>query len=99
MSTAHTLQLPDGALSALFGTATLVNGLVAVTAGVTSNFMVEHTETAKTPFIVAAVVLLVAAAFIASSWTENYGERASSAGDPFGMSVTATLRVISKGKL
>lgn len=75
VSASHTSQLPPGALSAIFGSATLVNGFVAVISGVSSNWAVEQTGTAKTPFFVAVVVLGFAAAAIRSAWSENYGQQ------------------------
>src|SRR5688572_24596928 len=55
------------------GRATLVNGMVAVAAGVVSDELVRTMGTYVAPFIASAVLLSVAWVAIKGSWSENYG--------------------------
>jgi MFS transporter, MFS domain-containing protein family, molybdate-anion transporter len=54
--------------------ATLLNGFVATAAGVVSNELVRYTDTFRSPFVLAAVVLALSWIVIKLIWTENYGE-------------------------
>ncbi|KAF8623855.1 hypothetical protein AX15_006173 [Amanita polypyramis BW_CC] len=74
ISSATSLSLPQSDLSTIMARATLLNGLVATTAGVVSNELVKHTGTFKSPFIMAAVVLVLSWIVIKVVWTENYGD-------------------------
>ncbi|KAG8746369.1 hypothetical protein FRC12_014301 [Ceratobasidium sp. 428] len=66
-------------LSAIFGSATMINGLVAAAVGVFSNGLVARTQTFTSPFVVSALCLGVSWILIAALWTENYGTRSESA--------------------
>jgi hypothetical protein len=54
--------------------ATLLNGFVATAAGVISNELVRYTNTFRSPFVLAAIVLACSWIVIELVWTENYGE-------------------------
>ncbi|TFK73430.1 DUF791-domain-containing protein [Pluteus cervinus] len=60
-------------LSKIMGRATLVNGLVAVLAGVVSNKLVSMMGTYGAPFIASAALLGLSWIIIKGSWGENYG--------------------------
>ena len=67
------------------------NGLVAIVCGLVANFLVEKADLGPVaPFDVAICVLLGGAAIIASTWTENYGDKKSDSG------LMASLREASK---
>ncbi|KAG8700657.1 hypothetical protein FRC09_005820 [Ceratobasidium sp. 395] len=66
-------------LSAIFGSATMINGLVAAAVGVFSNGLVARTQTFTSPFVVSALCLGVSWILIAALWSENYGTRSESA--------------------
>ena len=55
--------------------ATLLNGFVAAAVGVISNELVRYTNTFRSPFVLAAVVLASSWIVIKFIWTENYGEQ------------------------
>lgn len=55
-------------LSYLFGILTQANSVTAIVAGVVSEFLVEKTGTLKSPFLVACVLLPLAACIIGLTW-------------------------------
>lgn len=66
-------HFPDAALSHTFSLATFGNGLVAIGAGLGAS-VAARLGGFVAPFLVALMVLVVAAILIQSSWTENYGD-------------------------
>lgn len=81
VSSANSLAIPSSDLSAIFGRATLVNGLVATSAGVVSNQLVSSTSSFASPFVASAALLILAYFVIRSKWTENYGSRSTAVGN------------------
>ncbi|KAG8807652.1 hypothetical protein FRC17_004362, partial [Serendipita sp. 399] len=59
------------------GHASLVNGIVAATAGIIANWVVEQTSGFRGPFILSGALLLLAFFVIGFKWEENYGTSAS----------------------
>ena len=78
VSSSNHLALPQSALSNILGRATLINGVVAATAGVVSNNLVSNTLTFKSPFIASGVLLVLAWVVIGRTWHENRGGSSSS---------------------
>ncbi|EFI26999.1 major facilitator superfamily transporter domain-containing protein 5 [Coprinopsis cinerea okayama7 len=81
VSSASSMKISSGDLSSIMGRASLVNGLVATTAGVISQWLVERTS-AKfvAPFLTSAGLLVVAWVLIRGLWGENYGGSGTVAG-------------------
>ncbi|KAG9106556.1 hypothetical protein FRC07_008781, partial [Ceratobasidium sp. 392] len=79
VSAAQTAGVSSPDLSAIFGSATMINGLVAAAVGVFSNGLVARTHTFTSPFAVSAMCLGIAWVLIAAMWSENYGTRSESA--------------------
>jgi hypothetical protein len=79
VSAAHTAGVSSTDLSTIFGSATLVNGLVAAAVGVFSNVLVATTQTCTSPFAASALCLGIGWVLIGSMWSENYGSRTESA--------------------
>ncbi|KAG9089405.1 hypothetical protein FS749_001361 [Ceratobasidium sp. UAMH 11750] len=79
VSAAQTAGVSSPDLSAIFGSATMINGLVAAAVGVFSNGLVAKTHTFTSPFVVSAMCLGVAWVLIGAMWSENYGTRSESA--------------------
>ncbi|PFH47006.1 hypothetical protein AMATHDRAFT_68561 [Amanita thiersii Skay4041] len=75
ISSATSISLPESNLSTIMGRATLVNGLVATAAGVVSNELVKLTNTFRSPFGLAAIVLAMSWIVIKVLWSENYGNQ------------------------
>ncbi|QRV91312.1 Sugar-tranasporters, 12 TM [Ceratobasidium sp. AG-Ba] len=75
VSAAQTAGVSSPDLSAIFGSATMINGLVAAAVGVFSNGLVARTHTFTSPFVASAICLGVAWALIGGMWAENYGTR------------------------
>ena len=80
VSSSNHSALPQSALSNILGRATLINGIVAATAGVVSNKLVSNTLTFKSPFIASGVLLVFAWIVINRTWHENRGGASSSDG-------------------
>jgi MFS transporter, MFS domain-containing protein family, molybdate-anion transporter len=78
VSSANALALPSADLSSIFGKATLINGIVATTAGVVSNQLVATTTDFASPFVASGMLLVLAGLGIRLSWSENYGSASSS---------------------
>lgn len=73
------------------------NGLIAIVAGLLGHALVEMLGLGLvSPFDAAALVLLIGGAYIAFSWTENYGE--SSEKTPFHLSLVTAGRTIWEGE-
>ena len=73
ISASSTAGLGSSELSTILGRATLVNGIVATTAGVFSNHLVGMTNNYASPFIASGCLLALAWFIIRGSWTENFG--------------------------
>ncbi|KAF8510416.1 hypothetical protein BU17DRAFT_55426 [Hysterangium stoloniferum] len=73
MSCSSTLNLTEGELSKILGSATLINGFMATAAGVASNHLVASTHNFQTPFIASAGALVLAWFLINGLWSENFG--------------------------
>ncbi|KAG0264947.1 Molybdate-anion transporter [Actinomortierella ambigua] len=74
---------PPNLIGATFGTATFLNGLVAILAGVVANIAVQSSQSLAAPFVVSAGTLVVAGLIVSSSWEENYGESKQANGSIF----------------
>jgi len=67
---------PDEWISATFATVTFWNGILAISAGIISNFTVENMDFGPTaPFVVACLPLLFCGLLVQMTWGENYGTR------------------------
>jgi len=75
ISAAGAASLPSADLSTIMGRATLINGIVATVAGVTSNHLVGITHNFLSPFVASGLLLMVAWYTIRSLWSENYGSK------------------------
>ncbi|KAF8957856.1 hypothetical protein BDZ97DRAFT_1924236 [Flammula alnicola] len=73
ISAANSATLPSADLSNIMGRATLINGIVATSAGVVSNQLVGFTNNFVSPFVASGALLMLAWVVIRGSWTENYG--------------------------
>lgn len=72
------------------------NGLVAIVAGLLGHALVEVLQLGPvSPFDAAALVLLIGGAYIAFSWTENYGESSDKA--PFHVSLVNAGKTVWEG--
>ncbi|KAF4550795.1 Hypothetical protein D9617_16g015850 [Elsinoe fawcettii] len=71
----HTQGLATTGLSTatVFGRQTTFNSIVAILTGVAGEALVTITGTRKAPFILAAAIFVLAGLWIATTWTENYG--------------------------
>lgn len=78
---ARKLGEKGGDLSRTFGVMTTLNSVVAIVAGVWSEWLVGVTGTRKAPFAAAAALLVLAGWLIATQWEENYGDAAQKRGD------------------
>ncbi|KUJ22991.1 DUF791-domain-containing protein [Mollisia scopiformis] len=72
----HKRQLDKAgtSLNSLFGIMTTLNSVVAILAGVSSEWLVQVTNTKRAPFMASAGLLIVAFWIILGCWTENYGD-------------------------
>lgn len=75
ISSANTASLPSADLSNIMGRATLINGIVATSAGVVSNQLVSLTQNFVAPFFASACLLVLAWFVIRRQWSENYGSQ------------------------
>ncbi|TKX19607.1 hypothetical protein C1H76_8179 [Elsinoe australis] len=57
----------------IFGRQTTFNSVVAIFTGVAGELLVSYTGTRKAPFLLAGLVFILAAFWISTTWTENYG--------------------------
>ena len=74
----------------------LGNGLVAIVAGLLGHALVEIFHLGPvSPFDAASIVLLIGGAYIAATWTENYGDTADKA--PFHVSLVNAGKTIWEG--
>jgi len=64
-------------LSSMFGVMTTVNSIVAILAGVFSEWLVQITGTKRSPFMASASLLTIAFWIIFTFWSENYGDNNS----------------------
>ena len=83
ISSANAAGLPSSDLSNIMGRATLINGIVATTAGVVSNQLVGITHNFVSPFVASGVFLLLAWYVIRRQWSENYGSQGANDRDVF----------------
>ncbi|KAI9314894.1 hypothetical protein BX666DRAFT_427213 [Dichotomocladium elegans] len=71
---AHARQdIPEEWMASTFATGTFLNGLVAILAGMVANNAVDLWGL-KAPFVLAIVLLIIAAFMITCLWSENYGD-------------------------
>ncbi|CZR51912.1 probable major facilitator superfamily domain-containing protein 5 [Phialocephala subalpina] len=72
----HKRQLDKAgtSLSSMFGIMTTLNSVVAILAGVFSEWLVQVTNTKRAPFMASAGLLIVAFWIILGCWNENYGD-------------------------
>ncbi|KAI5476597.1 DUF791-domain-containing protein [Pseudohyphozyma bogoriensis] len=77
VSSAKSREFSDGELGEFLGRAQLVNGVVASAAGVVSDGVVNMSGTYRAPFVVSAVLLVLAGGLVRSTWGENFGGVAS----------------------
>lgn len=61
-------------LSSMFGVMTTMNSIVAILAGVSSEWLVQVTGTKRSPFMASAGLLTMAFWLIFAFWNENYGD-------------------------
>lgn len=61
-------------LSGIFGIMTTLNSVVAILAGVFSEWLVEVTNTKRAPFMASAGLLALSFSLILLFWNENYGD-------------------------
>jgi len=67
---------PEEWKAVTFSSATFWNGLLAITAGVVSNFTAEGLGFGPVaPFVVACAPLVLCGTLVARTWSENYGKR------------------------
>jgi MFS family permease len=79
VSAAQTAGVSSPDLSGIFGSATMLNGIIAAVVGVFSNGLVARTHTFTSPFVGSALCLVIAWILIGAMWSENYGTRSESA--------------------
>lgn len=65
------LDVASNSLSSIFGIMTTMNSIVAIVAGVFSEWLVDFTGTKKAPFMASAAILSVAFAVIWKSWVSS----------------------------
>jgi MFS family permease len=72
----HDRQLDKAgmSLSGVFGIMTTLNSVVAILAGVCSEWLVEVTNTKRAPFMASAGLLALSFSLIFLFWNENYGD-------------------------
>ncbi|KAI9673045.1 MAG: hypothetical protein M1817_003209 [Caeruleum heppii] len=94
----HKRDLADkgGNLSNIFGTMTTMNSIVAIIAGVFSEWLVELTGTKRAPFMASAVCLGIAFWVMLNYWSENYGDSTESSSS--GVPAKSALRLILEDK-
>lgn len=68
--------LSQNEVSSIMGRATMMNGFVAATAGVTSNYLVKKTANYLAPFMASLVLLVLGFFVIEGLWEENKGSTA-----------------------
>jgi hypothetical protein len=83
ISSSNAAGLPSSDLSNIMGRATLINGIVATTAGVVSNQLVGITRNLVSPFFASGALLVLAWCVIRRQWSENYGSQSAIDRDVF----------------
>eukprot|EP00117_Sycon_ciliatum_P000967 scpid40098/ scgid6828/ Major facilitator superfamily domain-containing protein 5 len=79
----HTFDYPGEWMADTFSKSTLLNGVVAVSAGLLSHVVAETFHFGPvSPFFVAIVFLVIAGVVISAMWTENYGADNDKAVEP-----------------
>ncbi|XP_038062022.1 molybdate-anion transporter-like [Patiria miniata] len=78
----HARTFDKDLLGTIFSHATLGNSIVAITAGVASQFFVDHYGFVS-PFDASMVVLIIMVILITTVWSENYGDAKASLGTAF----------------
>ncbi|KAN0119994.1 DUF791 domain containing protein [Hyaloscypha variabilis] len=76
------LEKAGTSLSSMFGVMTTLNSIVAILAGVFSEWLVQVTRTKRAPFMASAGLLMIAFWVILTCWTENYGDSHQSSEAP-----------------
>ena len=74
-------QFPDALLEQTFQRTSLINGLLAVLAGIVSHFLETSFKLGPIGPFQAAIALTILALLLVLTWEENYGESSSSAAD------------------
>ncbi|KAH6679578.1 hypothetical protein B0J14DRAFT_614727 [Halenospora varia] len=69
-------------LSSMFGIMTTMNSIVAIVAGVLSEWLVQITGTRRAPFMASASLLTIAFWIIWAYWSENYGDSHTQSNPP-----------------
>ncbi|KAH8775210.1 major facilitator superfamily transporter [Diaporthe sp. PMI_573] len=93
------LEAEHLSLSTLYGWLTSCNSVVAITTGITGEILVLLTGTRMSPFLLAVVVLGGTAAWISSTWRENYGSQANDvSGNSFFAVTLTTIREMWRDK-
>ncbi|KAI5852858.1 hypothetical protein DFP73DRAFT_506433 [Morchella snyderi] len=87
-----------GSLSHLFGVLTAANSVVAIAAGVSSEWLVGVTGTRESPFMASCVLLGIAFVVMLVTWNENYGSRSSTAAAAGGVVSRNALSVVFNDK-
>ncbi|KAI9702840.1 MAG: hypothetical protein M1836_008054 [Candelina mexicana] len=85
-------------LSTIFGTMTTMNSIVAIVAGVLSEWLVEFTGTKRAPFMASAGCLAIAFWVISTYWSENYGDSADTGDKKSETSPTNALMTVLHDK-
>ncbi|CAG8971865.1 hypothetical protein HYALB_00001977 [Hymenoscyphus albidus] len=71
----HKRKLEEvGSLKDVFGMMTMINGVVAILAGVIVQEATEFTQTKTAPFMCAVFFLVVGFDLMLRKWSENFGE-------------------------
>jgi len=83
-------------LSSMFGIMTTLNSIVAILAGVFSEWLVEITHTKRAPFMASAGLLSMAFWIIFTFWNENYGD--SRQGEETSVPAKNALRTVLSDK-
>ncbi|KAG0074837.1 Molybdate-anion transporter [Podila epicladia] len=81
-------------IGATFSTAIILNGLVAILAGIVANISVEWSGSLAAPFVVSACSLIFAGLMISNTWEENFGESKTNASGSVLMSMLEGLVVL-----
>ncbi|KAI9818838.1 MAG: hypothetical protein M1827_007659 [Pycnora praestabilis] len=89
------LNRAGASLSGIFGTMTTMNSIVAIIAGVFSEWLVDVAGTKRAPFMASACLLVVAFYVISTYWGENYGD---SANKDSSVPATSALSAVLKDK-
>ena len=100
ISSSNAAGLPSADMSNIMGRATLINGIVATTAGVVSNQLVGITRNFLSPFFASGALLVLAWYIIRRQWSENYGSQGAIDRDVFQVKrLGQAWNIVRKGAL